>query len=74
MTIYRCDKCKKEVNCRTDMYHIRITSDVYDENNSFWRECNITTYFDVCKECKDNIISLFVKQFRSEGDENENIS
>lgn len=71
MTIYRCDKCKKESTYKTDMYRIRITSDEYDPDKCYWRECNRSIYFDVCKECKDNIIGLFVKHFKSEGDEND---
>lgn len=58
-----CDRCKKEFEFKCDICHIRITCEAYYENESSWGECDRTTYFDVCKECKNNIIKSFIKQF-----------
>ena len=69
MIIYKCDKCKKEVPSRTDLYYIRAVSEVYDDREGahYWKVSNKTKYFEVCKECEENLLWLFTKQF----DQNE---
>lgn len=68
MIIYKCDKCKKEVPNKTDLYRIRAFSEVYDdsEGGHYWKESNKTRYFDVCKECEENLLWWFCTRFDCE--------
>lgn len=73
MTIYKCDKCKKKVPNRTDLYRIRAISEWYDDSPGVhcWNESAKTNFFEVCKECKENLLWLFIKQFDCEGEGEE---
>lgn len=74
MVIYKCDKCKK-VTDKSDLLRIRATSELYDDNK--WAQCWVphikTAYFDVCKECEENIMAWFIGQLM-EGADNETSS
>lgn len=72
MIIYKCDKCGKEVPNRTDLYRIRAFSEQYDDKAGahYWKECNKTEYYEVCKECEETILWWFCTRFDlSNGDE-----
>lgn len=68
MIIYKCDRCKKEVPNKTDLYRIRAFSEVYDdsEETHYWKESNKTKCFDVCKECEGTVLWWFVTRFDCE--------
>ncbi len=69
MTIYRCDKCKKEVPSITDLYRIKAMTEMceYDGDTPVWYPYRKTTYYDICNECAKNILQTFVDQFEEEG-------
>ena len=70
MTIYRCDKCKKEVTDITDIYGIRVLTEKneYVDESLVWCPHRQTMRFDVCDECARNILQTFVNQFKEEGE------
>lgn len=71
MTIYRCDKCKKEFPEVTDICRIRMMSETceYDGDTPVWYPYHKTIYYDVCTECAKNIFQTFVDVFKEEGAE-----
>ena len=73
MTIYRCDKCGKEMTKNTDLYRIRVESETYDDRKEMhcWKDKAKSRYFDVCVSCMNSLISSFVMQFDSEDREEE---
>ena len=68
MTIYRCDKCKKEVKDITEIYRIKVLSETceYDSDTPIWYPSRKTVPYDVCAECCKNILQSFVDQFKEE--------
>ena len=68
MTIYRCDKCKKEVKYITEIYRIKVLSETcdFDDDTPKWYPSRKTVYYDVCAECCKNILQSFVDQFKEE--------
>lgn len=68
MTIYRCDKCKKEVKDITEIYRIKALSETceYDGDTPVWYPSRKTMSYDVCAECCKNILQTFVDQFKKE--------
>lgn len=74
MTIYRCDKCKKDIPYEDPRYRIKMEAEIYDDCMNNWRPSRKTVYYDVCYNCAVDIMTKFVNDFEMEGYYDENIS
>lgn len=66
MIVYRCDKCGKEFEKRSDVFRIHIEKEVYDDSErAHYYHCDgKTAYFDVCDECASDLMMNFIETIR----------